>query len=151
MTATVMERPRTTRILDKLGQRETIGQILGWAGMFLFGLLQGFDVFPEAMEFEHFATIYAALVTQITGASIVQVKRGQQRGEQAATDALTVYNAVKEATQRQGQSDVPVTARPQPRAAVTSPQQQPPAPIETDPSLLHDTDGTADAGSGGQQ
>ena len=82
----------------QLSRRETWGLLLGWAGMFVFSLLKGLEIFPkDALSTSEFASILAVVATAISGAHITQVKRAQQRGAEAAQDVAPAIKDIQSA------------------------------------------------------
>lgn len=87
-------RSRTTRILDKLGQRETLLELAGVVGYFVtLGLHAAEVLTPE--QWEHLAVAYSTSLGLIGAGATAQVKRGQQRGEQVANDVMQAISELR--------------------------------------------------------
>ena len=96
----------------KLKRRETWTLItagVGFLGGVAIAIASHFGVEPQV---EPLVALFTASVTAMGVGSATQVKRAQQRGEQAGVDALTIYNAAREAVAREGvkQPTAPVQA-----------------------------------------
>ena len=80
--------------LQLLKRRETIGLIVGWAGMAFFGIAQGVGLtdFPT----EQFATILGGIVATISGAHVAQVKRAAQRGGNVGAEVVSLIQGIRE-------------------------------------------------------
>ena len=88
-------RSRKDRILDKLGQRETLLELAGAIGYFITLGLHAAEVF-DPQQWEHLAIAYSTALGLLGTGATAQVKRGAQRAQEVASAVAPALTAVRE-------------------------------------------------------